>query len=140
MHMGSSQPRMGIDSYFSPRTAPGYQPSIISALASKKVKQQADFVVATWMYDACIPFNAINSYYFQLVLDAVAAIGPRYKPPTYIDIRTHLLRASVKEVQLFVESFRSFWADTGCTIMADGWKDTSKCTPINLLVDCPLFS
>ncbi|XP_026444083.1 uncharacterized protein LOC113344294 [Papaver somniferum] len=137
VHMGVSQPRMGIDSYFAPQTTPGSQPSIKSALASKKVKQHVDLAIATWMYDACIPFNAVNSYYFQPMLDAVAAIGPGYKAPTYNDIRTHLLRATVKEVQLFVESFRNFWADTGCTIIADGWKDTSNHTLINFLVDCP---
>ncbi|KAI3968744.1 hypothetical protein MKX01_028894 [Papaver californicum] len=115
-----NQKSTGIGAYFAPRTTPGSQPSIRSVLASKEVKHKEDLAVATWMYDACIPFNAINSYYFQLMLDAMAAIGPGYKAPSYDDVRTHLLRASVKEVQLFVESFRRFWADTGCTIMADG--------------------
>ncbi|MCL7043806.1 hypothetical protein MKW94_016597 [Papaver nudicaule] len=133
----AKQKSTGIGAYFAPRTTPGSQPSIKSALASKEVKYQTDMAVATWMYDACIPLNAVNSYYFQPMLDAVAAVGLGYKAPSYYDLRTNLLRAHVREVQLFVESFRKFWADTGCTIMADGWKDTSNRSLINFLVDCP---
>ncbi|KAF2322650.1 hypothetical protein GH714_026613 [Hevea brasiliensis] len=43
--------------------------------------------IARWFYDAYIPFNAWHSPYFQLALDAVIAIGPRYKGPSYNDIR-----------------------------------------------------
>ncbi|XP_026451616.1 uncharacterized protein LOC113351923 [Papaver somniferum] len=73
----------------------------------------------------------------ELMLDTVAAVGLGYKAPSYDDIRTKLLRSMVKEVRLFVESFSRFWEDTGCTIMADGWKDTSNRSLINFLVDCP---
>ncbi|KAI3860363.1 hypothetical protein MKX03_007119, partial [Papaver bracteatum] len=132
-----NQKSTGIGGYFAPRTTPGSQPSIKSALASKEVKKQTDLAVGTWMFDACIPFNAINSHYFQLMLDAVAAFGPGYKAPSYDDIRNNLLRSMVKAVQLFVESFLRFWEDTGCTIMADGWKYTSNRSLINFLVDCP---
>ncbi|XP_026440234.1 uncharacterized protein LOC113339047 isoform X2 [Papaver somniferum] len=133
----ANQKSTGIGGYFAPRTAPGSQPSIRSALASKEVKKQTDLAVATWMFDACIPFNAINSHYFQLMLDAVAVVGPGYKAPSYDDIHTNLLRSMVKEVRLFVENFRRFWEDKGCTIMVDGWKDTSNRSLINFLVDCP---
>ncbi|XP_026417787.1 uncharacterized protein LOC113313258 [Papaver somniferum] len=133
----ANQKSTGIGGYFAPRTTPGSQPSIRSALASKEVKKQTDLAVATWMFDACITFNAINSYYFQLMLDAFATIDPGYKAPSYDDIHTNLLRAMVKEVQLFVENFRRFWADTGCTVMEDGWKDKINRSLINLLVDCP---
>ena len=48
-----------------------------------------------------------------------------------------LLRDAKREVQLIVDSHRSYWADTGCTIMADGWTDTRHRTLINFLVYCP---
>ncbi|XP_024009284.1 uncharacterized protein LOC112084392 [Eutrema salsugineum] len=32
---------------------------------------------------------------------------------------------------------KSTWADTGCTLMADGWKDTRQRPLINFLVYCP---
>ena len=39
--------------------------------------------VARWMYDACIPINAVNSSYYQLMFNAVASCGPRYRGPNY---------------------------------------------------------
>ena len=48
-----------------------------------------------------------------------------------------LLRDAKREVQLIVDSHRSYWADIGCTIMGDGWIDTRHRTLINFLVYCP---
>ena len=42
-----------------------------------------------------------------------------------------------KHVSLIVESFRSTWSSTGCTLMGDGWKDTRKRPLIKFLVYCP---
>ena len=93
--------------------------------------------VARWMYDACIPINAVNSSYYQPMLNAVASYGPGYRGPNYHALRVPLLRDAKREVQLIVDSHRSYWADTGCTIMADGWTDTRHRTLINFLVYCP---
>ncbi|XP_075654754.1 uncharacterized protein LOC142624913 [Castanea sativa] len=73
--------------------------------------------VARWMYDACIPINAVNSSYYQPMLNAVASYGPRYRGPNYHALRVPLLREAKREVQLIVDSHRSYWVDTGCTIM-----------------------
>ena len=48
-----------------------------------------------------------------------------------------LLRDAKREVQLIVDSHRSYWADISCTIMGDGWIDTRHRTLINFLVYCP---
>ncbi|XP_075659224.1 uncharacterized protein LOC142629126 [Castanea sativa] len=126
-----------IGNYFAPRTTPGAQPSIKSVLAGKEKKLRVDMAVARWMYDACIPINAVNSSYYQLMLNVVASYGPRYRGPNYHALRVPLLREAKREVQLIVDSYRSYWADTGCTIMTDGWTDTRHRTLINFLVYCP---
>ena len=76
--------------------------------------------VARWMYDACIPINAVNSSYYQPMFNAITSYGPGYRGPNYHVLRVPLLRDAKREVQLIVNSHRSYWADTGCTIMADG--------------------
>ena len=48
--------------------------------------------IARWMYDNCIPFNVVNSIYYQRMIDAVAAAGPGYKGPSYHAIRVPFLR------------------------------------------------
>ncbi|XP_025661759.1 uncharacterized protein [Arachis hypogaea] len=106
-----------IGSYFKERTTPGSQPALKSVLASKQVKHKVKLGLARWIIDARIPFNAIQSPYFQPALDGVAAIGPGFKGPSYDEMRVHLLADLKKECQLLVEGYRSSWKRTGCTLM-----------------------
>ncbi|XP_065622878.1 uncharacterized protein LOC136064720 [Quercus suber] len=126
-----------IDNYFTPKTTPGAQPSIKSVLAGKEKKWRVDMSVARWMYDACIPINAVNSSYYQPMFNVVASYSPGYGGPNYHALRVPLLRDAKREVQLIVDSHQSYWADTSCTIMADGWTNTRHRTLINFLVYCP---
>ncbi|XP_054824760.1 uncharacterized protein LOC129322470 [Prosopis cineraria] len=68
---------------------------------------------------------------------AIAAIGPDYKVPNYHAVRSKILQDMKKEVQLLVDECRSFWAETGCTIMADDWQDQKNRQLINFLIYCP---
>ncbi|XP_050259955.1 uncharacterized protein LOC126705038 [Quercus robur] len=126
-----------IGNYLAPRTTLRAQPSIKSALAGTEKKKRVDMVVARWMYDACIPINAMNSSYYQPMLNAVASYGLRYRGPNYHALRVPLLREVKREVQLIVDSHRSYWANIGCTITANGWTDTRHRTFIDFLVYCP---
>ncbi|XP_057416031.1 uncharacterized protein LOC130710698 [Lotus japonicus] len=92
--------------------------------------------IARWFFDACIPFNALQSPYFQPALDAAVAIGSVFKGPSYDELRVNLLGNCKKECQLLVESHRANWAKYGCTIMADGWSDQRQRTLINFMVYC----
>ncbi|XP_044460509.1 uncharacterized protein LOC123192118 [Mangifera indica] len=117
---------IGVGDFFAPRTTSGAQPSIKSVLAGKEAKWRADMAVVRFLYDTCIPLNALNSIYFQPMLDVITAIGPGYKQPTYYEARVNLLNDSKKEVQLLIDSYRKNWEEVGCTLMADGWTDISS--------------
>lgn len=93
--------------------------------------------IARFLYDNCIPFNVVNSMYYQKMIDAVTAAGPGYKGPSYHAVHVPLLRNQKKEVQLLVESQRRHWAEVGCTLRANGWTDTRHRSLINFLVYCP---
>ncbi|KAG8375895.1 hypothetical protein BUALT_Bualt09G0006700 [Buddleja alternifolia] len=123
--------------YFAPRTTPGAQPTIKSALSGKEANSKAHMEIAKFFYDTCIPINACNSRYFQSMFDAALAIGPGYKVPSYHDLRLPLLRDAKKELQLWIDNIRSLWEESGCTIMGDGWTDNRHRTLINFLVYCP---
>ncbi|XP_019434728.1 PREDICTED: uncharacterized protein LOC109341306 [Lupinus angustifolius] len=105
--------------------------------AGKDVIHKADLAVARLFYDCCIPFNCTNSFYYQPMIDAIAAIGSGYKGPSYYAIRSNLLHEMKKEVELLVANFRNFWKETGCTIMTDGWQDQRNRQLINFLVYSP---
>ncbi|GAV88399.1 LOW QUALITY PROTEIN: DUF659 domain-containing protein/Dimer_Tnp_hAT domain-containing protein, partial [Cephalotus follicularis] len=106
--------------------------------ASKEAIWRAKMVVAHWVYDACIPFNALQSPYFQPSIDAMVGIGRGFKGPSYHEIRVGLLKDCKKECRLLMETYRSNWEKNGCTIMADGWTDNRQRTLINFLVYCPV--
>ena len=84
-----------------------------------------------FFYDACIPTNVVNSFYFKPMLDAIVAIGPGYKGPSYYQLRVNLLKDAKKEVQLLVDSYCEAWPKVGCTIMGDGWTNNRQRTLIN---------
>ncbi|XP_010664906.1 uncharacterized protein LOC100852940 [Vitis vinifera] len=93
--------------------------------------------VGRFFYDACIPTNVANSFYFKPMLNVISTIGPGYKGPNYHQLRVNLLKDAKKEVQLLVDSYHAIWAKVGCTIMGDGWTDNRQRTFINFLVYCP---
>ncbi|XP_071906285.1 uncharacterized protein [Coffea arabica] len=113
------------------------QPTIKACLQSKEKWENTDMAIALWFYDACIPINAVNSPFFQKAIDQIASMGHGYKGPSYHSLRVNLLRNAKRDVKLVVDSFRSTWAEIGCTIMGDGWKDTRQRSLINFLVYCP---
>ncbi|GKB41699.1 hypothetical protein Tco_0886641 [Tanacetum coccineum] len=88
------------------------QPTIKKAMQSKEKLHDVDLAIAMWFYDSCIPMNACNSPYFQ-----------------------HAMQK--KSVSLLINSYRSQWIDSGCTIMSDGWRDIRQRHLINFLVYCP---
>ena len=96
--LGKRKGTRPMDNYFVPRTTLGAQPGLKSVFQSKEKVRQADMAIARWMYDTCIPFNAVNSVYYQRMIDVVAAAGPGYKGPSYHAVQVPLLRDQKKEI------------------------------------------
>ncbi|XP_039128915.1 uncharacterized protein LOC120265061 [Dioscorea cayenensis subsp. rotundata] len=98
---------------------------------------------ARWCFDACIPFNAMWSPYFQQMVDAIGSIGVGYNAPSYNDMRVNLLHDCKKECQLLIDSYRSQWANCRCTIMGDGISFVKSVDASDILKDatnlCNLF-
>ncbi|XP_010468265.1 PREDICTED: uncharacterized protein LOC104748298 [Camelina sativa] len=131
--------KKGIDlhEYFKRGVHDPTQPTIKACMQSKERIHDVDMSVALWFYDACIPMNAVNSPLFQPMMNKVASMGHGYVGPSYHALRVGLLRDAKVQVSLIIDKFRSTWATTGCTLMADGWKDTRQRPLVNFLVYCP---
>ena len=85
-----------------------------------------------------IPFSvARNNPFFQPVVDVIAIVGPGYKIFSYYDFRGWILQNEKVDCTKRLEEFRASWAQTGCTVMSDGWTDQKGRTLINFLVSCP---
>ena len=87
-----------VDKYFAPRNTQGAQPSMRSVLVGKEVIWRANMTVGRFFYDACIPTNAVNSFYFKPMLDVISAIGSGYKGPNYHQLWVNILKNAKKEV------------------------------------------
>ncbi|XP_075658935.1 uncharacterized protein LOC142628782 [Castanea sativa] len=98
-----------IKSYFAPRTTPGAQPSIRSALATKAMIDNAKMNVARWWYHSNVPFYASQSPYYQPMIDSIASIGPGFKGPSFYELRGPLLRNAVHEVNDFLLDIKNDW-------------------------------
>ncbi|KAK2979663.1 hypothetical protein RJ640_000605 [Escallonia rubra] len=79
--------RKNVSSFFAPRTTPGSQPSIKSAMATKEMIDNAKLA-----YDANVPFNGAHSKYYQPMFDVALDVGPGFKAPSFHDLRGNLLR------------------------------------------------
>uniref|UniRef100_A0A0D2ZWI5 DUF659 domain-containing protein n=1 Tax=Brassica oleracea var. oleracea TaxID=109376 RepID=A0A0D2ZWI5_BRAOL len=126
-----------VNSYFKRGLEDQTQPTITSCLQSKEKVHDADMALALFFYDVCIPMNAVNSRFYQPKISKTASMGHGYVGPSYHALRVGLLRDAKLQVSLIIDSFRSTWADSGCTLMGDGWKDTRQRPLINFLVYCP---
>ncbi|XP_025636361.1 uncharacterized protein [Arachis hypogaea] len=127
----------GLQSFFPSAATPRAQPTIKSVLQSKEIMEKCDIAIARWMMNASSPFNAVNSAYYQLMIDAIANMGAGYKGPNYGRVRGYLLSKLVEDVKKMIKDYREILKQTGCTIMADEWTDRGRRTLINFLVYYP---
>lgn len=59
------------------------------------------------------------------------------KPPSYHEVRETYLKVEMEKTREAMAEHEKEWSKTGCTLMADGWKDRRERSIINFLVNCP---
>ncbi|KAB1217840.1 hypothetical protein CJ030_MR3G014750 [Morella rubra] len=107
------------------------------AVVSKRVNTHVHMAIGRFLYDVGAPLDAVNSIYFQPMLDAIALGGSGVLPPSYHDLRGWILKNSVEEVKNETEKYRTTWARTGCSVLVDQWCTEPGRTLLNFLVYCP---
>lgn len=115
---------------------PTFTQSVNQNTAPIESIEQADMAVAKFIYQAGIPIAAVSSKYFQQMADAIAAVGPGYKMPTYHSLMGKLLDRSVQNAEEYVEELRKSWEVTGCSVLVDRWMDRTGSVVINFFVYC----
>jgi len=103
----------------------------------KEAKQIVDDHVADFFYENGIPFNVINSRSWEIMLESIGQYGPGYRSPTMHDIRESLLERAVNRTAELRKKHEESWKEYGCTLMSDGWTDTSHRHIINFLANSP---
>ncbi|XP_068643622.1 uncharacterized protein [Aristolochia californica] len=109
----------------------------LSKAKDQMLKDQANMAVGRFLYDAGIPLDAVNSVYFQRMVDALVSAGPGLEGPTYHDLRGSILKNSIEEANNILEQYKVMWGRTGCSIVADEWTTLNGRVLINFLIYCP---
>jgi hypothetical protein len=71
------------------------------------------------------------------MLESIGQYGPGYRSPSYHAIRNLLLDRVVNKTNELRKKHEEAWKEYGCTIMSDGWTDTSHHHLINFLANSP---
>lgn len=100
-------------------------------------KEQVSMAVGRFLYDVGVPLDAVNSVYFQPMLEAIASAGGRPEALSYHDFRGDILKRSLDDMTARLEFFRGSWTRTGCSVLADEWITDKGRTLINFSVYCP---
>lgn len=104
---------------------------------TKEEKQIVDDHVADFFYENGISLNAVNSRSWEIMIESIGQYGRGYRSPSYHELRNPLLDRAVKKTEEVREAHEKAWKEYGCTLMSDGWTDTSKRHLINFLVNSP---
>ena len=135
-----------LDRYFTPnpedvvkaKGGKGGKQQTINVVVRKELRDKACQYIARWFYDAGIPFHAANYNSFDVMIEAIGQFGPGMKPPSMYELRVPLLKQEVKEVEEKVTEHKKEWADKGCSILSDGWRDSVVSKDIiNFMVNSP---
>ncbi|KAL0405582.1 UNVERIFIED_CONTAM: hypothetical protein Slati_3872100 [Sesamum latifolium] len=89
------------------------------------------------MYDAGLPFNAINYESLGPTIEAIGQYGPGMKPPFYYEVRVKYLKKELEHTNNILKAWEDDQAKYGCSLMADGWTDRKHRSLINFLVKSP---
>ncbi|KAE8734614.1 hypothetical protein F3Y22_tig00000738pilonHSYRG00067 [Hibiscus syriacus] len=143
-----SQDKKGpIDKFFAPnhedvvkggKVGKGGKQQTINVTVQKELREKVCKYIARWFYDAGIPFHAANYDSFKVMIEAIGQFSPGMKPPSMYELRVPLLKQEVKEVEEQVNEHKKEWADKGCSILSDGWRDSVVQKDIvNFMVNSP---
>ena len=101
----------------------------------KEAKERAGLLFCRWMYDAAIPFNAVNYASFQPMLETIGQYDVGYKGPSFHDVRFTNLKKELALIKNSMSDHFTEWKQNGCSIMSDGWTDRKERSLVNFLVN-----
>ncbi|GLT89062.1 hypothetical protein SLE2022_070650 [Rubroshorea leprosula] len=103
---------------------------------AKEVNNQLHMAIGRFLFDIGAPLDAVNSVYFQPMVDALVSGASKSPMPSQNDLRGWILKNSVEEVKADVGKIAATWVKTGCSVLVDQQKTETK-VMFNFLVNCP---
>lgn len=109
----------------------------VRTCSSKPSRRDVISAICKFFYHAGVPSHAANSPYFHRMLELVVQYGPDFTWPSSHLLSGRFLQHEILTIKSHLEEYKSSWAVTGCSILADSWKTYQSRILINILVFCP---
>ncbi|KAK8581341.1 hypothetical protein V6N12_071569 [Hibiscus sabdariffa] len=114
------------------------QSSVLGDLNEESLCKQNKRCIGRFFFETGIDFKVVNSPSFQSMMNDIHGPGQaKYKIPSCQELKGWILKDEVKEMHEYVKKIRNSWADTGCSILLDGWIDEKGRNLVSFIADCP---
>ncbi|CAI9109764.1 OLC1v1009659C1 [Oldenlandia corymbosa var. corymbosa] len=120
----SKRPRFDVTALKTPKTQTQSSGKPLKACSSKKSRRDVVSAICKFFHHAGIPVQAANSPYFHKMLEAVGHYGPDLVGPSSRVLSGRFLQDEIFTIKNYLAEYRASWAVTGCSILADSWRDT----------------
>ncbi|WJX38300.1 hypothetical protein P8452_25978 [Trifolium repens] len=81
-----------------------------SALIPKKVDSRIHMAIGRFLYDIGAPFDAVNSVYFDQMVEAIASGGSDFQRPSHHELRGWVLKNSLEDVKNEIDRFHGYFS------------------------------
>ncbi|KAL5706427.1 hypothetical protein ACHQM5_024595 [Ranunculus cassubicifolius] len=113
-----------------------YKP--LKSITDRKTQKDMISAISKFFYHAAVPPQVASSPYFYRMLELVSQYGQQgLKGISSSLISGQYLQDEISTIKQYFGEIKASSMVTGCTIMADSWKDAQGKTLINFLVSCP---
>ncbi|KAL9161115.1 hypothetical protein ABFS82_07G000100 [Erythranthe guttata] len=133
----SKRPRFDVNALRTPKIQMPLSGKQVKTGSSKRSRREVISAICKFFYHAGVPCQAANSPYFRKMLELVGQYGSDFAGPSSHLLSGRFLQDEILTIKNYLEEYKSSWAVTGCSILADSWRDFQGRTLINILVSCP---
>ncbi|OMO59055.1 putative Zinc finger, BED-type [Corchorus capsularis] len=106
-------------------------------LGAKRLNNPIHMAIGKFLFDIGAPLDAVNSVYFQGMVDAIVSGGSGASLPSWNDLEGWILNKSVEEVKSDNDKIIAAWARTGCSILVNKCSTQKGRILLNFLAYCP---
>ncbi|XP_062116420.1 uncharacterized protein LOC133830460 [Humulus lupulus] len=122
---------------FMDQTPECYRQVKVKTVSNKKPRKEVISAICRFFYHAGVPLQASDSVYFYKMLELVGQHGQGLVGPPSQLTSGRFLQEEVANLKNYLIEYRASWAITGCSILADSWRDSQGRTLINFLSSGP---
>ncbi|CAM8993091.1 unnamed protein product [Rhodiola kirilowii] len=117
--------------------SPTFREANLKSGPSRKDRKEVVSAIRKFFFHAGVPESAVHSSYFHKMLELVGQYGPNS-----VCIPNDLLSGRCLEEELvsmknYHAEYKASMSDTGCSVLADSWRNVQGRIMLNFLVSCP---